>query len=71
MIRMESMEKAALESIRRQPETTPDGKLWRFHVPPKSYTKEYILRKWDSDAEMKQGILERYMDLLTHMAGKR
>lgn len=67
---MASIEQAALESIRRRPEQNPDGKLWKFHVPPKSYTKAYILENWNRDEEMKKAILERYMDLFTHMAGE-
>lgn len=66
---MESIEKAAVDSIKRQPERTPDGKLWKFHVPPNSYTKAYILENWSKDQEMKKALLERYMDLFTHLAG--
>lgn len=71
MIRMESIEGAAFESIKRQPERLPDGKLWKFHVPGLgSYTKAYILENWGKDEDMRKAILERYMDLFTHMAGK-
>jgi len=71
LICMESMERAALDSIKRQPEKLPNGKLWKFHIPGLgSYTKAYILENWGTDEDMKKALLERYMDLFTHMAGK-
>jgi hypothetical protein len=67
---LSSVERAALESIKRKPERNPDGSLWKFHAPPRSWTKAYIVENWNTDAEMRKAIVERLMDLSLHMAGR-
>lgn len=68
---MEEFEKAVLEAIKRQPERNPDGTLWRWQAGEKSWTKEYILKNWDKDQEMREFIVKTMLEYGTHLAGRK
>lgn len=66
---MESLDEDIRQVINKQPEITPEGKVFSIKIGDNRYTKKQLLDNWDTDETMRKEVRENMLHLKLHLLG--